>query len=117
VFVKEGTIKFGVCLRLYSEDQITIQKEFNTTIATGPVLQGLEVESTEDPEQYSILANMKTLRSSAANYATEAALSADEAAATNRDIKSFMSPPTANGTYVLKVTVTGGTPTYHWDSE
>lgn len=42
VFEREGTVRFSVCLRKFNGQELV--KEFNTTIASGIVLQGLEIE-------------------------------------------------------------------------
>lgn len=48
VFVSAGTVRFIVCLRKIEGSSVV--KEFNTTIATGTVLQGLEIEDQEAVE-------------------------------------------------------------------
>lgn len=40
--LEEGNVIFSICFRLY--DGVAIEKEFNTTIATLPVLKGLYVQ-------------------------------------------------------------------------
>lgn len=78
VFVTDGTVSFVVCLRKANNDGTVIQ-EFNTTIARGSVLGGLEVDENPDPEAYSILTHMRSLEASTI-AASEAALdSIDEA--------------------------------------
>ena len=76
VFVKEGQVRFIVCMRLLGQEDV-IEKEFNTTIATGTVLTGLEVESAEEPEQASLLARMESMVNTAAAHALEAQQAAD----------------------------------------
>lgn len=71
VFVKEGLVTFTVCLRILGERGI-INNEFNTTLAQGVVLEGLEVEKQTDPKQYSILAQMKAHEVTAKYYAEQA---------------------------------------------
>jgi hypothetical protein len=43
-----GDTKFNVCLRTFtgSDDNLTVDREYNTTIATLPVLEGLEVDES-----------------------------------------------------------------------
>ena len=71
VFVKEGLVTFTVCLRILG-DRGAITNEFNTTLAQGVVLEGLEVEKQTDPEQYSILAQMKAHEINTRYYAERA---------------------------------------------
>lgn len=70
VFLKEGHVTFVVCLRQLDGD--IIANEFNTTRANGVVLDGLEVENTDDPAQYSILARIKGYLVDAKYYAEKA---------------------------------------------
>ncbi len=64
VFVKEGTVRFIVCLRQIGTGG-EVEKEFNTTIASANVLKGLEVDENPDPIAYSILAHMEELKDQA----------------------------------------------------
>lgn len=77
VFTRSGEIAFAVSLRSVEEDG-HISKEFNTTIATAKILEGLTVETLEDPNQYSILVMMQNTASEA-EAARDAALAAQEA--------------------------------------
>ena len=62
VFLKAGDVTFIVCLReILSGSDGTVLREFNTTVARGKVLEGLEVEDPEDPEAYSIIAHLKSI--------------------------------------------------------
>ena len=77
VFALEGIVKFIVCMRKLADTEGNIDKEFNTTIATGTVLAGIEVDSPIDPEAYSILSHMKVLEDSCLYSANRAAATAD----------------------------------------
>lgn len=79
VFVKEGTVRFIVCLRQIGTGG-EVEKEFNTTIASANVLKGLEVDENPDPVAYSILAHMEELKDQA-----EAAVDVVEGAADRID--------------------------------
>ena len=62
VFLKAGDVTFIVCLReILSGSDGTVLREFNTTVARGKVLEGLEVEDPDDPEAYSIIAHLKSI--------------------------------------------------------
>lgn len=54
VTAKKGTIFFIVCVRK-SDEEGAITFEWNTTLATAPVLEGLEAEIVDDPEAYCII--------------------------------------------------------------
>lgn len=60
VFLSSGTVEFTVCLREIGQEGAII-REFNTTIAKGTVLAGLEIEDPEDPEAYSLIAHIKQM--------------------------------------------------------
>lgn len=75
VFAESGTVTFVICIRKLDSTG-KILKEFNTTRAVGNVLEGLEVEDQEDPEQYSILFEMRGYNESARTQAENAAASA-----------------------------------------
>ena len=79
VFVKEGMVRFIVCLRQIGSNG-EVEKEFNTTIASANVLKGLEVDEDPDPIAYSILAHMEELKDQA-----EAAVDVVEGAADRID--------------------------------
>lgn len=64
VFLSNGNVTFVVCLRQMNQNG-EILNEYNTTIAKGLVLEGLEVEDAEDPTQYGILVRMRDLLSRA----------------------------------------------------
>ena len=80
-FVKAGVVKFSVCVR-QMDGTGAILKEFNTTTCRAKVLEGLEAEEPNDPEQYSILFLMQEYaeRASTAASASETAVSAAERA-------------------------------------
>ena len=78
VFALEGTVRFIVCLRKLADTSGNVDKEFNTTIATGTVLAGLEVEEPIDPDAYSILSHMMVLEDSCLYSANRAAATADQ---------------------------------------
>lgn len=59
VFRGEGQVKFVVCLRKFNTDG-SIAKEFNTTIARGTVLSGLEVDDPES-DPYKIIGQVDSL--------------------------------------------------------
>lgn len=69
VFAAAGTVKFIVCLRLTTLDG-EILKEFNTTVASGSVLEGIEID-TDEEEAYDILTSMRSIQSSVSLYAEE----------------------------------------------
>lgn len=140
VFLSSGTVEFTVCLREIG-DEGAIIREFNTTIAKGTVLAGLEIEDPEDPEAYSLLAHIKQMdervTSQAATVATDyakVARMADEIEATAEELaddvaevkEKYGSPlvaPTAAGMidhtriYVYTGSETGYTfgNWYYWD--
>lgn len=60
-FAYRGTVKFIVCLK-ETDSSGKILREFNTTIATLPVLEGLEVDTTPlESELYDVLEQLQTL--------------------------------------------------------
>lgn len=62
VFVKEGTVRFTICLKLSDSDG-NVTKEFNTTVGYGIVLEGIEADTAADTEEgYSIIAHMIQIR-------------------------------------------------------
>lgn len=93
VFTAEGTVTFIVCMRQIEEATGKILKEFNTTIARGTVLAGIEVEDPSDPEQYSILTQMRNLRASAEESANTAADAAEAAAVSEQTARLFLGAP------------------------
>lgn len=42
----KGNVNFIVCAKKFASDGVTVDKEFNTTVATLPVLEGLETEQS-----------------------------------------------------------------------
>lgn len=78
VFLGAGDVKFNVCLRKLDENDEVV-KEFNTTLAYGSVLAGLEVEDPEDPEAISIYEQMRELETSVSN--------------TEKELKSYVGAP------------------------
>lgn len=58
LFEKAGTIKFSVCLKRFNASGELV-KELNSTIATGTVLEGLEVD---DVSTQSVLYRLRELR-------------------------------------------------------
>lgn len=82
VLAKEGYVNFSVCMVKAGNDG-TVEQEFNTTIATSNVLTGLEVDSTDNPEVYSVFATMREL-------ATEAAASAEAVSDTQTEIEEYV---------------------------
>lgn len=109
VFVAKGSVVFSVCMKVLDNEDRIVQ-EFNTTYASGRVLEGLEVDDNPDPEAYSILASMQSLERRARNSATNAA--ASEAILSSMVV--VPDPPTTNGTYVLQAVVSNGVPTLSW---
>lgn len=63
VFEKAGTVKFNVCLKRFSPSG-ELLKEFNTTINTGTVLEGLEID---DIGKQAVLYRLKELRDKSAS--------------------------------------------------
>lgn len=61
LFEKEGTVKFNVCLKRFNPAG-ELLREFNSTIGTGIVLEGLEVD---DVSKQSILYRLRELRDKA----------------------------------------------------
>ena len=49
-FVKEGQVSFAVCLTYSNTDPIKLSNEFNTTVYTLTVLEGIEVQLTESDQ-------------------------------------------------------------------
>lgn len=72
VFLSSGTVEFTVCLREIGQEGAII-REFNTTIAKGTVLAGLEIEDPEDPEAYSLLVHIKQMDERVASQAATVA--------------------------------------------
>lgn len=85
VFSAAGSVTFVICMRKVGDNGL-ILKEYNTTRAKATVLEGLEIEDPEDPEQYSILTQMKGLAADARYYATQIEGVAD-------DLRSFVGSP------------------------
>lgn len=83
VFVLAGTVQFIVCLRkLSGEDDGVVEKEFNTTIARGTVLAGLEVDDPIDPDAYSVLSHIRVLEEICVDSANRTVAAADSIEAT-----------------------------------
>lgn len=80
VFTKAGSVNFVVCVRKVT-DKGLIEREINTTTCSATVLEGLEAEDPSDPDQYSILVQMRGYAVDAEYYATQAENSMREAAA------------------------------------
>ena len=85
VFTGSGKVTFSVCLRNVEENGL-ITREFNTTLASAKVLEGLEVENQNDPAQYSILTALQSIADSV-NSSIE---SADEYA---EQLKNYVGSP------------------------
>lgn len=66
VFLGDGDVVFNVCLRKF-DDSDEVVKEYNTTLAKGSVLAGLEIDDPEDPEAISIYEQMRELEASISN--------------------------------------------------
>jgi hypothetical protein len=47
-FASHGTVLFNVCLRKYAQDQTTVLAEFNTTLGSMIVLEGLEADPLDE---------------------------------------------------------------------
>ena len=92
VFLGDGDVTFNVCLRkiVITDGVAEVVKEYNTTIARGSVLAGLEVEESEDPTAYSILAKMETLESSAQTAKTQAIAAANEVTTILSDVNTSL---------------------------
>lgn len=56
--LEKGNVRFTVCMILYQNDGITIDKEFNTTPTSLPVLEGLETSSAAVEEERDVLAGV-----------------------------------------------------------
>ena len=58
----EGNVKFSICMRKYQNDDpdMTVLEEFNTTIATLPVLKGLETREAVAVKYADILAQWES---------------------------------------------------------
>lgn len=89
VFVKEGTVRFIVCIRKFDTGGV-VTNEFNTTVASASVLYGLEVDENPDPVAYSILAHMQELETASAESASAAEASAEAAAESEETILDNM---------------------------
>ncbi len=55
----KGDVHFNVCLKWIGADGVTIDREFNTTIATLPVLEGLEVSAQVIQEASDIIEQLR----------------------------------------------------------
>lgn len=87
-FASHGPVLFNVCLRRYAQDQTTVLAEFNTTLASMIVLEGLEADPL-DEETYtdawnSFMAGARATLDAAASAANEAAADALEVKETVR---------------------------------
>lgn len=71
VFLGAGDVVFNVCLRKFNDND-ELEREYNTTLARGSVLAGLEVDNPEDPEAISIYTHMRELEASAKQSAESA---------------------------------------------
>ena len=117
VFLASGEVKFIVCLRELGENGVIV-REFNTTVARGSVLEGIEVEDPENPEAYSILSHLQQIESRVNTRASAVENRySDILSLVNRTIPIFNDLPTANGTYTLKLTVSNGNASYSWVSD
>ncbi len=83
----KGTTRFTVCMKLAGPDGV-VQKEFNTTPAELPALEGLEVEPLSEEEQTDVMEQLldaAELAKSAANTADGATQNANEAEKTRQE--------------------------------
>ncbi|MCC8151984.1 MAG: hypothetical protein LIO96_11165 [Lachnospiraceae bacterium] len=75
----KGNVTFIVCLKLVDSDTEEVTKEFNTTVATLTVLEGLETTEQIASENYDLIEQI-LLQVEACNTATESANSASDSA-------------------------------------
>lgn len=127
VFLSSGDVRFIVCLRELGENGAVI-REFNTTVARGAVLEGLEIEDPEDPEAYSILAHLQQIETRVANrastvdekytqtlsIATEMRAMLNQATSAVEGVSAIFCPTDTDGTYTLQCVVANGVATYSW---
>ena len=108
VFLGAGDVTFNVCLRkLDANDNVV--KEYNTTLARGSVLAGLEVDNPEDPEVYSIYTKMEELRAATEALLTEATAMMTQMYGAPLKASSFLDMTDADRIYVYTGNETGYT--------
>lgn len=84
-FAAQGAVTFNVCLRLHGADPSTVLKEFNTTLASMTVLEGLETDEAVSEEYTDVfnqlVSGWSSQVSAAVSSANSAAASANGVAA------------------------------------
>lgn len=105
VFTAPGVVQFNVCLKL-SDGEGGILKEFNTTVAIGNVLSGIEPEENIDQNvAYSILDHIEAIEGRVVRLVSSYP-------------SVFSTPPTStNGTYKFCASVRNGVVSYYWQQE
>ena len=82
-FAAHGEVLFNVCMRLYADDAETVLREFNTTLASMIVLEGLEADPVDTSDYIdawnSFMAGARATLDAAASAADDAAAGAIEA--------------------------------------